>query len=100
MVAADEDANSGARTDPEKAVLRNVRSLLRRRREKEGGNPEPDVASDVHADDDTDLYADLELDSLEAAELSVALEDELGDDPYSQGLAPRTVAEVVEFYDK
>ena len=48
--------------------------------------------------DATDLYADLELDSLEVAELSVMLEDELGTDPYSQGLVPRTVGELLGFY--
>ncbi|HVU71891.1 MAG TPA: acyl carrier protein [Mycobacteriales bacterium] len=48
--------------------------------------------------DETDLYADLELDSLEVAELSVLLEDELGTDPYSQGIVPRTVGELVAFY--
>jgi acyl carrier protein len=47
---------------------------------------------------ETDLYSDLDLDSLEVAELSVLLEDELGTDPYSQGLVPRTVGELVAFY--
>jgi acyl carrier protein len=85
---ADETAGQEAGSTAEKAVLRNVRSLLRRRRETD----------DV--DLNSDLYADLELDSLEVAELAVALEDELGNDPYSAGLDPKTVGEVVEFYDK
>jgi acyl carrier protein len=46
----------------------------------------------------SDLYADLALDSLEVAELSATLEDRLGHDPYSIGLVPRTVSEVIEYY--
>jgi acyl carrier protein len=65
-----------------------VRSLLKRRKEK--------VEIDVNAD----LYDDLELDSLEVAELSASLEDDLGSDPYSEGMVPRTIAEVVDFYEK
>jgi acyl carrier protein len=45
------------------------------------------------------LTADLELDSLELAELSAVLEDELGRDPYSEGIVPETVGELVAFYD-
>ena len=50
--------------------------------------------------DETGLWADgLELDSLEAAELSVLLEDELGSDPFSAGgEMPQTIAEVLGFY--
>ena len=45
------------------------------------------------------LYADgLEMDSLQAAELSALLEDELGTDPYTEGTVPQTVGEIVEFY--
>jgi acyl carrier protein len=76
-------------SDAETSVLKNVRGLLQRRQE-----------GDVVITAESDLYADLELDSLEVAELSVALEDELGTDPYSQGLVPRTIGEVVAFYDK
>jgi acyl carrier protein len=48
---------------------------------------------------DTSLFADgLGLDSLETAELSATLEDELGSDPFSQGDMPRTVGEVLDFY--
>jgi acyl carrier protein len=46
----------------------------------------------------TRLQEDLRLDSLELAELSAMLEDELGRDPYTEGLAPRTVGEIVTFY--
>lgn len=75
-------------SDAEKSVRSNLRSLLKRRK-----------AENRELADDTDLYADLELDSLEVAELSVALEDELGRDPYSEGLTPRTIGEVIEFYE-
>ena len=50
---------------------------------------------------DTSLFAEgLGLDSLQTAELSVMLEDEIGRDPFSQGETPQTIAEVVEFYEK
>jgi len=49
----------------------------------------------------TRLYGDgLELDSLEAAELSALLEDELGSDPFSAGdTLPETVGEILAFYE-
>lgn len=56
-----------------------------------------------HADEPTDdlrLFSEgLELDSLDAAEMSAALEDELGCDPFSTGALPQTVGEVLSFYD-
>lgn len=50
--------------------------------------------------DDLSLYGGgLELDSLEAAELSAVLEDEFGSDPFSAGdQLPETVGEVLAFY--
>ena len=68
-------------------VIASLRSLLERRN------------ADLDFDDEADLYEDLEMDSLEVAELSATLEDELGSDPYSADLMPRTVAEVIGFYD-
>jgi acyl carrier protein len=48
---------------------------------------------------DTPLYGEgLDMDSLEAAELSALLEDELGTDPYTEGIIPYTVGEIVDFY--
>lgn len=41
----------------------------------------------------------LELDSLQTAELSAMLEDEFGTDPFSEGVMPETVGEIVSFYD-
>jgi acyl carrier protein len=73
--------------DAEKTVLKTLRSLVKRR----------EAVVDVSLD--SDLYDDLMLDSLETAELSAALEDDLGSDPYSEKLTPRTVADVVEFYE-
>lgn len=47
----------------------------------------------------TPLYAGgAELDSLETAELSALLEDELGSDPFSTGDLPQTLAEIQSFY--
>lgn len=53
----------------------------------------------VEFDATTPLYADgIGLDSLETAELSATLEDELGSDPFSTGEMPQTVGEIVAFY--
>ncbi len=49
---------------------------------------------------DTSLYAEgIGLDSLETAELSAILEDELGRDPFSEGQTPQTVGDIVAFYE-
>lgn len=49
---------------------------------------------------ETRLFADgLGLDSLETAELSATLEDEIGHDPFSAGQVPQTVEELLAFYD-
>jgi acyl carrier protein len=50
---------------------------------------------------DTPLYGEgLELDSLEAAELSVMLEDALGTDPFSSAAElPETVGDILAFYE-
>jgi acyl carrier protein len=51
--------------------------------------------------DDTPLHgAGLGLDSLETAELSAVLEDELGTDPFSAAAAmPDTVGDILTFYE-
>ena len=55
--------------------------------------------SDVDVTLQSQLHGDgLGLDSLESAELSAVLEDEFGTDPFSAGLMPETVAEIVDFY--
>lgn len=73
--------------DPEETIVATIRSLLARR-----------DASDVGVTLDSKLTVDLELDSLELAELSATLEDDLGSDPYSAGIVPVTVGELVGFY--
>jgi len=73
--------------DTEKVVVGALRSLLRRRK-----NEHTDITIDA------DLYGDLQLDSLETAEFSAILEDDLGRDPYTEGVVPQTVAEVIDFY--
>ena len=78
--------------DAESTVLNAIRSLLKRR------NADLEVTPEITPD--SDLYDDLMLDSLETAEFSVALEEDLGSDPYSNDLKPRTVAEVIGFYEK
>lgn len=75
--------------DAERTVVNAIRGLLKR---KKG------VDFDVQLD--ANLYDDLELDSLEVAELSAVLEDDLGTDPYSEGETPQTVGEVIGFYEK
>jgi acyl carrier protein len=48
---------------------------------------------------DRGLFADgIGLDSLEAAELSAALEDAHGTDPFTGGEMPQTVGDILSFY--
>lgn len=56
--------------------------------------------TDVEVALDAQIHGEggLELDSLQTAELSAALEDELGTDPFSAGQMPETVGEIVAFY--
>ena len=75
--------------DAETIVLNAIQSLLDRR-ENAG----------IVVGPDSNLQADLDLDSLELAEFSVMLEDDLGRDPYTEGIVPRTVREVVDFYQR
>lgn len=70
-------------------MFRAIADLLSRR---EGDAEPPKISAE------TAIYDDLEMDSLEIAELSVLLEDEFGSDPYSQGIVPQTVGELVGFY--
>lgn len=57
--------------------------------------------SDAEVAPATGLYGDgLELDSLEAAELSAMLEDEFGTDPFSSGdELPQTIGDILAFYE-
>ena len=76
-------------SDAQSTVVKAIKGLLKRRK-----------ADEVDLSLDSDLYGELELDSLEVAELSAELEDELGRDPYSEGQTPRTVGEVVKYYEE
>ena len=50
---------------------------------------------------DTPLYANgVGLDSLEAAELSALLEDEVGSDPFTADEMPQTLGDILGFYDE
>jgi acyl carrier protein len=75
--------------DAEQTILNALQVLLARR--KNGG---------VTVSLESDITDDLELDSLEVAEFSAVLEDDLGSDPYTAGVLPlpRTVGDVVAFY--
>ncbi len=69
-------------------VMATVRTFLK------GQKKDDDVALD------TSLFADgIGLDSLQTAELSVVLEDELGRDPFSEGVVVQRVADLVNFYE-
>lgn len=72
----------------EARVIEVVRSLLSRYARTDSVTPQ------------SRLYADgLGLDSLNAAELSAMLEMAFGRDPYSAGLVPRDVDEIIRFYE-
>jgi acyl carrier protein len=54
---------------------------------------------DLEFNRDTSLYEEgLGLDSLATAELSAALEDEIGTDPFSAGEMPETIGDILDFY--
>jgi acyl carrier protein len=72
---------------PEVTILETIQELVKRR----GGD-----AGIVRPE--SNLLGDLEMDSLEIAELAGVLADELGSEPFSEGDFPETVAELVAFY--
>ena len=74
--------------DAQVKVMTVISSLLER---ADKGDVDVTLESPVHGDG-------LGLDSLESAELSALLEDEFGSDPFSAGLMPETVGEIVSFY--
>ena len=76
--------------DPQPLIIDWIRMLLSRREDAVAAS---EVTLDAH------LTNDLDLDSLELAELSVLLEDNLGRDPYTEGIVPNTVGEIVAFYE-
>lgn len=72
----------------ESTVIDGIKLLLERR-----GEPRLTV------EPASSMSADLNFDSLELAELSAMLEDALGDDPYTEGIIPETVGELIAYYD-
>jgi acyl carrier protein len=74
--------------DPQQVITTAINTLLERR-----------GAGGLEVRPESKLTADLGMDSLELAELSAILEDELGHDPYSDGIVPETVAELHSYYE-
>lgn len=70
----------------EEIVLESVTALLAQR------------GADLAVTPEASFEHDLGFDSLELAELSVRLEDRLGHDPYSAGVVPRTVGDLLGYY--
>jgi acyl carrier protein len=70
----------------EDIIVASIEELIKRR----GGET-------VEVKSGSNLLADLGMDSLEMAELSVMLADEIGKEPFSEGIFPETVAELVTF---
>ena len=74
----------------EHRVVGILRSLLQRR-----DQPPEDLTGE------SALYTEgLNLDSLEVAELSAMLEQELGRDPFTDGELPKTVGEIISYYER
>ena len=72
-----------------------VRGTIRSFLERQNGG-----SVDIDVDAETRLFGEgLGLDSLQTAELSVMLEDEIGRDPFSEGELPQTVGEILAFYE-
>jgi acyl carrier protein len=76
---------------PRSIVLDAIRAIVSRR---------SDADLHVEIESESDLFDDLELDSLEVLELSGILEETYGSDPFTQDQAPRTVADVIRFYER
>jgi acyl carrier protein len=80
--------NAETTADPEAIIIETINTLLARR-----------GASGLEITPEAKLTADLGMDSLELAELSAVLEDEIGRDPYSEGIVPETVGELIGYYE-
>jgi acyl carrier protein len=80
------DANT---TSPAETIIRDTITTLLEQR----------GATGIEVRAESTLTGDLGLDSLELAELSAVLEDEIGHDPFSEGIVPETVAELVAYYN-
>ena len=76
-----------APVDIEAFVVSTIEEMIRRR-----GTSAPAVRME------STFLEDLSVESLELAELSAALEDKLGRDPFSEGILPDTVGDLVAYY--
>jgi len=74
-------------TTPQNAIVATIQELVKRR----GGDP-------AGVRPESNLMGDLEMDSLEIAELAGVLSDEFGSEPFSDGDFPETIAELAAFY--
>jgi acyl carrier protein len=74
--------------DAENLIVATIEDLIQRRK-----------ADAIVVGPASNLLADLAMESLELAELAAVLDDELGRDPFSEGIFPESVAELVAFYD-
>ncbi|MTD43089.1 acyl carrier protein [Conexibacter sp. W3-3-2] len=73
--------------EPTQVIVELIKGLIERR-----GDEPPEITPESR------IAADLDLDSLELAELSAGLEDAFGRDPYSEGIVPATVGELVAYF--
>ena len=72
--------------DPQQTIMEAIQLLLRRK------DLDPPV-------EPGSVISELGLESLDLAELSTILEDDLGKDPYSAGILPQTVGELIDWYN-
>jgi acyl carrier protein len=71
--------------DVEQTIVEAIQKILRRKQIDVPVTPASEIAG-------------LGFESLDVAELSAILEDDLGRDPYSAGVLPQTVGEIFEWY--
>lgn len=76
--------------DAKAVVMETIDRLLNER--GEDSEPRPVVSLQ------SDLFEDLGMDSMEIAELSAILEDTFGSDPYTEGLMPATVQDLIAYF--
>ena len=88
-MAASMSSLSAQRPDVEATVTEAIRTLIERRE-----------VADVTVTRDAKLQDGLGFDSLELAELSAVLEEDLGSDPYTHGIIPETVGDIIAFYER
>lgn len=92
MPAGDVVANKGAMVSnaetktAEDVIVATIEELIHRR-----------GSEAVVVQGGSNLLTDLGMDSLELAELSMALADDVGRDPFSEGIFPETVAELIAY---